>query len=170
MQRDYAYHSAPALRRAGGSGRDRPHVPASARSRGSNPGKLASGPMPVVFDPRVGASLIGHLIGAISGSSIARKTSFLLDALGTPVFAPGVSILDDPHRPRGLRSRPFDGEGLAVSPIAIIERGMLETWLLDSASARQLGLEPTGHAARGGGGVGVHEPAHGAGRPPTSPA
>ena len=112
--------------------------------------------MPVVYDPRVGSSLLGHLVSAISGAGITRKTSFLLEALGTQVFAEGVTIRDDPHRPHGLRSRPFDGEGLPVSPIAIIERGMLEMWLLDSASARQLGLEPTGHAARGvGGGPGV---------------
>ena len=114
-----------------------------------NPGRLASGPMTVVFDPRVGSSLLGHLTGAISGQAITRKTSFLLEALGTQVFASGVTVLDDPHRPHGLRSRPFDGEGLPVSPTAIIEAGMLERWLLDSASARQLGLEPTGHAARG---------------------
>ncbi|WP_010160437.1 TldD/PmbA family protein [Sphingomonas sp. PAMC 26617] len=114
-----------------------------------NPGRLASGPMSVVYDPRVGSSLLGHLMGAISGSAITRKTSFLLDALGTQVFSDGVTVLDDPHRPHGLRSRPFDGEGLPVSPTAIIEHGMLEAWLLDSASARQLGLEPTGHAARG---------------------
>ena len=118
----------------------------------ANPGRIASGAMPVVFEPRVGASLLGHLIGAISGSSITRKTSFLLEALGTQVFAPGISIEDDPHRPHGLRSRPFDGEGLPVSPTQIVADGMLETWLLDSASARQLGLEPTGHASRGVGG------------------
>jgi PmbA protein len=112
--------------------------------------------MPVVFDPRVGASLLGHLIGAIGGAGIARKTSFLLDALGTPVLPAELAVRDDPHRPHGLRSRPFDGEGLAVSPTAIVEEGVLQTWLLDSASARQLGLEPTGHAARGvGGGPGV---------------
>jgi len=100
--------------------------------------------------------LLGHLIGAISGGAITRKTSFLQDALGTQVFARGVTVLDDPHRPHGLRSRPFDGEGLPVSPTTFIDHGMLETWLLDSASARQLGLEPTGHAARGvGGGPGV---------------
>jgi len=118
-----------------------------------NPGRLASGPMSVVFDPRVGSSLLGHLVGAISGGAITRKTSFLLDALGTQVFSEGVTVLDDPHRPHGLRSRPFDGEGLPVSPCAIIDHGMLEAWLLDSASARQLGLEPTGHAARGVGGA-----------------
>ena len=68
----------------------------------------------MLFDPRVAASLLGHFSAAISGSGIARGTSFLLDALGTAVFAPGVTIRDDPHRPRGLRSRPFDGEGLPV--------------------------------------------------------
>ncbi|WP_264832930.1 metallopeptidase TldD-related protein, partial [Klebsiella aerogenes] len=82
-----------------------------------------------------------------------RKTSFLLDRLGQQVFAKGVTIRDDPHRPRGLRSRPFDGEGLPVQPVKLVDAGMLETWLLDSASARQLGLEPTGHAARGIGGA-----------------
>lgn len=155
MERDYAHHAA----------RKRAHLdsPDSIGRRAGeravarrNPGRVASGPMPVVFDPRVGSSLLSHLTGAISGQAIARKTSFLLDALGTQVFADGVSICDDPHRPHGLRSRPFDGEGLPVSPVAIVENGMLETWLLDSGSARQLGLEPTGHAARGvGGGPGV---------------
>jgi PmbA protein len=108
-----------------------------------------------VFDPRVGASLLGHLSGAIAGQAITRRTSFLLEALGTRVFAPGIVVRDDPHRPHGLRSRPFDAEGLPVSPVAVVEDGMLETWLLDSASARQLGLEPTGHAARGLGAPGV---------------
>jgi PmbA protein len=109
--------------------------------------------MPVVFDPRVGASLIGHLVGAIGGAAITRRTSFLLDSLGEAVLPAGLSVRDDPHRPHGLRSRPFDGEGLAVSPTAIVEDGVLETWLLDSAAARQLGLEPTGHASRGIGGA-----------------
>ncbi|UVO51564.1 metallopeptidase TldD-related protein [Sphingomonas sp. SUN019] len=152
MQRDYAYHSTRHLNRleaADDIGR-RAGTRAVARV---NPAKVPSGPMPVVFDPRVGASLLGHLTGAISGQAIARKTSFLLDALGTQVFAKGVSIHDDPHRPHGLRSRPFDGEGLPVSPTAIINDGMLEMWLLESAAARQLGLEPTGHAARGVGGA-----------------
>jgi PmbA protein len=114
--------------------------------------KLPSGPMPVVFDPRVGGSLIGHLLGAISGPAIARKTSFLLDRLGEAVFADGITIHDDPYRIAGLRSRPFDGEGLPAAPRLLIDAGVLTGWLLDSASARQLGLEPTGHAARGVGG------------------
>ncbi|HEX8555294.1 MAG TPA: metallopeptidase TldD-related protein, partial [Sphingomonas sp.] len=152
MQRDYAHHSArhrTRLESAEAIGR-RAGERAVARV---DPGMLASGPMPVVFDPRVGGSLLGHLVGAIGGQAIARKTSFLLDALGTAIMPPTIRIEDDPHRPHGLRSRPFDGEGLPVSPRAIVEDGVLETWLLDSASARQLGLEPTGHAARGIGGA-----------------
>lgn len=148
MERDYAYHSArhaaaleaPELigRRAG----------ERAVSR-LNPGRVPSGAMPVVFDKRIASSLIGHLISAIGGASITRKTSFLLDSLGAQVFAPGIAICDDPLRKSGLRSRPFDGEGLPVTAQRIIEDGVLTTWLLDSASARQLGREPTGHASRG---------------------
>jgi PmbA protein len=151
MVRDYGHHSARHRHRL----EDAATIGTRAGNRAVarlNPGRVASGAMPVVFDPRVGSSLLGHLIGAISGQAISRKTSFLLDALGTPVFATGVTICDDPHRPQGLRSRPFDGEGLPVSPTEFVSHGMLETWLLDSASARQLGLEPTGHAARGGAG------------------
>lgn len=151
MVRDYDYHSARHRRML--------ESPAEIGRRAgertvarANPGTVKSGAMPIVFDPRNGASMLGHLIGAISGAAITRKTSFLLDALGQRIFAAGVSIADDPHRPHGLRSRPFDGEGLPVSPTEFVTDGMLETWLLDSASARQLGLEPTGHAARGVGG------------------
>lgn len=114
-----------------------------------NPGSVKSGAMPVVFDPRVGSSLVGHLLGAISGSSIARKTSFLLDANGTALFDSSISVIDDPLRPRGLASRAFDGEGLPTKRRAIIEKGVLTGWLMESASARQLGLQPTGHASRG---------------------
>jgi PmbA protein len=114
-----------------------------------NPGTLKSGQMPVVFDPRVGGSLVGHLIMAISGSSIARKTSFLLDANGEQLFDASLSIIDDPLRPRGLGSRIFDGEGLLTAQRRIIDKGVLTGWLMESASARQLGLQPTGHASRG---------------------
>ena len=151
MQRDYAYHSVRHLS-------DLDAAAAIGREAGDkavarlNPIKLKSGPMPVILDPRVGGSMIGHLIGAITGGAIARKTSFLLDALETEVFAPHITIVDDPHRVRGLRSRPFDGEGLPTSRRAIIDKGVLTTWLLDAASARQLGLSPTGHASRGIGG------------------
>lgn len=150
MERDYAHHATRHFAKL----EDPAEIGRRAGERAVarvNPGRLASGPMPVVFDPRVGSSLVGHLIGAISGSAVARKTSFLLDALGTPVFGAHVTICDDPQRPGGMRSRPFDGEGLPVGPVSLVEHGVLETWLLDSASARQLGLEPTGHAARQGG-------------------
>lgn len=114
--------------------------------------KMQTAQVPVVFDPRVANGLLRHLVGAISGPSIARGTSFLKDALGTKLFADGIVIVDDPHRRRGLRSKPFDGEGIANRRTNLIEDGVLTTWLLDLASARQLGLETTGHAARGTGG------------------
>ena len=148
MQRDYAYHSV----------RHRSDLDAPAdtgRLAGDrtvarmNPVRLKSGPMPIVYDPRTGSSLIGHLIGAITGAAIARKTSFLLEALGTAVFDSGVTIVDDPWRVRGLRSRAFDGEGLATKPGELIDAGVLTGWIAESASARQLGIAPTGHAARG---------------------
>ena len=103
----------------------------------------------VVYDPRVSRGLVSHMLGAIAGPSIARGTSFLKDKLGKLVFAPGIRIVEDPHRPRGLRSKPFDGEGIANRRRALIEDGVLTTWLLDLRSARQLGLETTGHASRG---------------------
>lgn len=112
-------------------------------------GRISSGAMPVLFDRRAGGSLIGSLIGAISGSAIARKTSFLLEKRGLAVFDSAVSIIDDPHRVRGLRSRSFDGEGLPTAPLKLIDKGVLTGWMMDSASARQLGERPTGHAARG---------------------
>jgi PmbA protein len=105
--------------------------------------------VPVVYDPRVARGLVGHLIGAVSGPAIARGTSFLKDKLGQRIFAAGVEIVEDPHRRRGLRSKPFDAEGLPNRRRSIIEDGVLTTWLLDLRSARQLKLAPTGHAARG---------------------
>jgi PmbA protein len=151
MQRDYASHSArheADLEDVGEIGR-RAGTRAVARL---DPVGVRSGVMPVVFDPRVSSSLLGHLVGAITGGAITRGTSFLKDRLGQAIFAPGVVIRDDPLRRRGLRSKPFDGEGLPRRPTDIIADGVLTGWLLDSASARQLGLRPTGHAARGVGG------------------
>ncbi|HYD11516.1 MAG TPA: TldD/PmbA family protein [Allosphingosinicella sp.] len=118
-----------------------------------NPGKLGSGTMPVLFDPRVGGSLVGALLGAMSGPSIARRTSFLLGREEELLFDPAIVIVDDPHRPRGLKSKPFDGEGVATRPSRLIEGGRLTGWLLNAASARQLGLETSGHATRGIGGA-----------------
>ncbi|HEY5237496.1 MAG TPA: TldD/PmbA family protein [Rhizomicrobium sp.] len=117
-----------------------------------NPRKVKSQAVLVLFDPRVSAGLVGHFAGAISGASIARGVSFLKDRMGEQVFAPGISIIDDPHRLRGLRSKPFDGEGVRNRRQALVENGVLKTWLLDCASAKQLGLTTTGHAARGTGG------------------
>jgi len=117
-----------------------------------NPRKVKTQSAPVFFDPRVAPSLIGHFTGAISGAAIARGVSFLKDRMGQQVFAEGITIIDDPHRKRGLRSKAFDGEGTANRMTVLIDKGRLTTWLLDSASARQLGLETTGHAARGTGG------------------
>ena len=117
-----------------------------------NPRKAKSQRVPIVYDPRTANGLLGHLTGAISGASIARGVSFLKDQLGKPIFAAGVNVIDDPHRMRGLRSKPFDAEGVANVRRALVEDGVLTTWLLDCASARQLGLATTGHAARGTGG------------------
>lgn len=152
MQRDHAWHSArhlADLEPAAEIGR-RAGERAVARL---NPSRPRPGKYPVLFDPRVSASLLGYFAGAITGSSIARKTSFLQDKLGAQVFAEGVTIIDDPLRSRALRSRPFDGEGVRVSRRELVSAGLLNQWIAESASARQLGIQPTGHAARGVGGA-----------------
>lgn len=114
-----------------------------------NPRKVATCKTPVMFDPRVAGSLIGHLIGAANGASVARKTSFLKDKLGQQLFAGSIRIIDDPLRVRGLRSQTFDAEGVAVKRRAIVDEGVLTTWILDCATARELGMATTGHAHRG---------------------
>ena len=114
-----------------------------------NPRKAKSARVPVVYDRRVSGGLIGHLAGAINGRAVARGTSFLKDKMGEKIFSDGIRILDNPHRKRGLGSRPFDAEGLPTKRYAVIDDGRLTTWLLDLAAARQLKLKPTGHAARG---------------------
>jgi len=151
MQRDHAGHSARWFEDLDGPDAIGRKAGERAVAR-LDPAKLSSGAMPVVFDPRVGPGLIGHLLSAINGGAVARKTSFLLGREHERVFAAGVDIVDDPHRPRGLRSKPFDGEGLATRPTHLVKDGRLTGWLLDSASARQLELTPTGHATRGIGG------------------
>ena len=122
--------------------------------------KAATARVPVIYDPRVSRSLLGHLVGAITGGAIARGTSFLKDSMGQDVFAPGISVIDDPHIRRGLRSRPCDSEGVANRRRALIDDGRLTSWLLDLRSARQLGLPPTGHAVRGTGGPPGASPAN----------
>jgi PmbA protein len=148
MQRDYGWHSArhaEDLEAADAIGR---RAAERAVARLGNT-KIVPGKYPVLFEPRVAGTLLGHFSGAITGSAIARKTSFLQDRLGEQVFAKGVTIHDDPFRKRGLRSRAFDGEGLPVRAMEIVADGVLTTWLATSADARQLGIQPTGHAVRG---------------------
>lgn len=113
--------------------------------------KVKSQKVPIIFDPRVSRGMVSHLLGAINGSSIARGTSFLKDAMGTEVFGPWVTIIEDPHRHRGARSKPCDAEGLPNRRRQLVDNGILTTWLLDLRTARQLKLAPTGHAARGSG-------------------
>jgi PmbA protein len=113
-----------------------------------NPRKVPTKTAPVVFEPRVAGSLVGHFAAAINGSAIARKTSFLKDRMGQRLFASGIDIIDDPLRRRGLRSRPFDAEGVGVKRLALVEDGRLTTWILDCATARELAAETTGHAQR----------------------
>lgn len=152
MQRDYGWRTARHLA-------DLPDPEEIGQLAGTravarlNPGRFKSGPATVVFDPRVGSSLLGHLAAAMAGNAIARRASFLLDRDGAQIFAPGITIIDDPLRRRGLASRPFDGEGLPVARRALVEDGRLTGWLMDSAAARQLGRQPTGHAVRGAGGA-----------------
>jgi PmbA protein len=114
-----------------------------------NPRKVSTRRVPVVFDPRMSGSLVSHLASAINGSAIARKTSFLREKLGERIFSSGIDIIDDPLRRRGLRSRPFDAEGIVGCTRKLVEDGVLKTWLLDCATARELGLTTTGHAQRG---------------------
>jgi PmbA protein len=114
-----------------------------------NPRKVASATMPVVFEPRVAGGLIGSIAGAANGAAIARGTSFLKDAMGTAILPEGLSLIDEPTRKRGLASLPFDGEGIATRKLAIVDCGRLASWVLDLSTARQLGLETTGHARRG---------------------
>lgn len=150
MQRDYDWHSArylSDLAAAAAIGR-RAGERAVARL---NPAPLRSGPMPVLFDPRVAGSIIGHLVGAMSGPAVARGKSFLAKHAGERLFPDAILIEEDPHRPRGLKSRAFDGEGLPTRPIRLVDHGVIGPWLCDMASARQLGCQPSGHGSGGGG-------------------
>lgn len=116
-----------------------------------NPRKPPTGAYPVLFDERISSSLIGHLLGAINGSAITRGASFLRDAMGTQVLPSGLSLIEDPHRPRIGGSRPFDAEGLPTAKRAVIEDGILKGWTLDLATGRQLDLPSTANASRGTG-------------------
>jgi PmbA protein len=148
MERDYDYSSAL-------HGADLEPPEKVGRSAGErtverlDPRKVDTKRVPVVFDRRVAGSLVGHLAGAINGSAVARKTSFLKDRLGERLFRSGIDVIDDPRRRRGLRSRPFDAEGVATRRLAVVEDGVLKSWFLDSATGRELGFATTGHAQRG---------------------
>ncbi|RCK52347.1 modulator protein [Thalassospira profundimaris] len=150
MERDYDYDSAvfsTDLRDPADIGR----MAAEKTLRRLNPRKVKSTQVPIIMDPRVSASIVGHLAGAINGSGIARGTSFLIDMMEKEIFSPGITIVDNPHRKRGLRSKPFDAEGVANSKRNLVENGVLKGWILDLRSARQLGLKSTGNASRGAG-------------------
>lgn len=116
-----------------------------------NPRKGKTAQVPVVFDRRVSGGLIGSLAGAISGGAVARGTTFLKNKMGQKIFADGITVIDDPFLPRGARSHPFDAEGVTPQRRNIIDDGVLTGWLLDCATARQLGLQTTGNASRGSG-------------------
>jgi PmbA protein len=145
MQRDYDYSSALHAADLDDPAELGRNAAARALAR-LNPRRPATAKLPILFDPRVSGSMLGHLSSAISGASIARGTSFLKDALEKPVFGAGICIIDDPLRVRGRRSRPFDREGQPVKVTRFIEDGVLTSWILDTRSANQLGLKTTGHA------------------------
>ena len=148
MEQDYDFSST--LHAADLDSADRVGRSAGLRAVGRlNPRKVATRRVPVVFDTRIANSLVNHLASAANGSAIARKTSFLRDKLGQRIFAPGIAIVDDPLRRRGQRSRVFDAEGVATRPLQLVEDGVLKSWLLDCATARELKLTTTGHAQRG---------------------
>ena len=148
MERDYDWSSARHLADLD-SAADIGRRSAERTVRRLDPQKAETFTGTVIYEPRVAASLVGHLAGAVNGLSITRKASFLKDDMGKRVFAPGIRISDDPLRPRGLRSKPFDAEGIATAPLTLVEDGVLASWVLHLASARELGLETTGNAQRG---------------------
>ncbi len=118
-----------------------------------NPRKAKTGPVDVIFDPRVARGIAGHLAGAINGASVARKTSFLRDKMGKQVAAAGITVADEPMLVRGQASRPFDGEGVAGEKLLMVEKGVLNHWFLSTSAARELGLKTNGRGARAGSSV-----------------
>ncbi|MCB1385119.1 MAG: TldD/PmbA family protein [Nitratireductor sp.] len=152
MERDYDFSSAvhlADLRPPAEVGR----TAGERTARRVNPRKVSSGAFPVLLDRRLSGGLLGAMLGAINGSSIARKTSFLRDRMGRQIASAAITVTDDPLRMRGLGSRPFDGEGLACEKMVLVDGGVLQAWLLDGATARELGLESNARASRGGSGT-----------------
>lgn len=117
------------------------------------PRKAKTGPVTVVFDPRVARGIAGHLAGAINGASVARKTSFLRDMMGKQVASAAITIVDDPLLVRGQASRPFDGEGVEGQRLTMIDKGVLNHWFLSTSAGRELGLATNGRGSRGGSSV-----------------
>ncbi|MDI2089999.1 TldD/PmbA family protein [Commensalibacter oyaizuii] len=148
MQRDYDYHSTVHLK-------DLEDPEKIGRNAGEktvaklHPKKPKTGILPIVFHPRVANSIIGHLASALNGYSIAKGTSFLKNDLGNLIFPENITIIDQPYQIKGLASRPFDGEGLFPEELKLVDQGKIANWLLDSRTAKQLGLKSNGHAARG---------------------
>lgn len=145
MERDYAY----TIGRAFDDLKSPAWVGAECARRTLSrlaPRKLSTMKAPVIFAPEVATGLFGHLVGAISGSSVYRKSTFLLDSLGQQILPEWLNIHEQPHLQKGLASTPFDSEGVRTQARDIIKDGVLQTWLLTSYSARKLGLTSTGHA------------------------
>lgn len=152
MERDYDFHSAvyrDDLRNSEDVGR----VTGERTVRKVNPRQVKSGAFPIIFDQRIASGILSALAGAINGTSIARKSSFLRDDMGSQIFPQSVNIICDPLRDRGLGSRPVDGEGIATSRLDLINNGVLKQWVLDCATARELELETNARATRSGASV-----------------
>lgn len=152
MQRDYAYSST----RHGADLKPPAEIGAEAAERTLrrlHPKKISTCNVPVVFDPRVGRQIVANFCSAINGAAIARGTSFLKNHLGKKIFPDAVSIIDNPLLKRGLASRPCDSEGIAAEKMNLVQDGILQSWLLDIATAAQLGLKTTGHASQSLGGT-----------------
>ncbi len=148
MERDYDYDSKRHFEDLRGSA----EVGTSAGERAVknlNSRKMPSAHVPVVFSNRISSSILSHFAGAISGAAVARGTSFLKDSMDQTVFAENINIVDDPHRIRGAASKAFDGEGVKNDRLDLISGGRLTSWILNSASAKQLGLVTNGRATRG---------------------
>ncbi len=159
MERDYDY----TLARHAGDLDPPEQIGRAAAARALarlDPRKPASRILPVLYEARAARRLLAAFAAAVSGAAVARGASFLRSRLGKPVFAPGIQITDDPCRRRGLRARPFDSEGVSARPLRLVADGVLASFLLDSASARQLGLAATGHAAAAPGAVPAPAPSN----------
>ena len=152
MERDYEYSSRPHF--ADLDAADEIGRKAGERAvKRLNARKAATGPVDVVFDPRVARGIAGHLAGAINGASVARKTSFLRDMMGKQVASAAITAIDEPLKRRGQASRPFDGEGVEGSTLKMVENGVLNHWFLSTSAARELGLVTNGRGVRGGSSV-----------------